>query len=170
MAAEQLPQIPLTPVIKCQPTLKGMAGVRCRAVALTKDGRNIVSASENNTIVVWDRNTHKREATLAGHAKECYAIWVTEDDRIFSASADNTVKVWAGKSLIKTLEAHTGFVFGVAVTADGLRIYTASEDKNVIAWDGKSYERLDTLGGETGHKNEVCALALSEDGHRIYSG
>ena len=56
---------------------------------------------------------------------------------IVSASADQTLKVWDGRSGAErfTLSGHAGAVIGCAVSADGATIVSASDDKTLKVWD-----------------------------------
>ena len=90
-------------------------------VALTADGRFVVSGSEDKTLNVWDLDTGQVIRTLEGHAEGVNGVAVTVDGRFaVSASRDETLKVWdlgTGQA-VRTLEGHTKGVSSVAVTAD----------------------------------------------------
>jgi WD40 repeat protein len=107
-------------------------------VAVTPDGRWIVSASWDKTLKVWDLETGRELRTLEGHSGPVSRVAVSPDGRwAVSASADNTLKVWdleTGREL-RTLEGHSGVVFGVAVSPDGRRVASASEDHTLKVWD-----------------------------------
>ncbi|TFH54036.1 MAG: TIR domain-containing protein, partial [Methanothrix sp.] len=75
-------------------TMKGHTG-RIWAVSLTPDGRRAISASEDNTLKVWDMETGAEVTTMKGHTGRVRAVSVTPDGRYaISASADETLKVW----------------------------------------------------------------------------
>ncbi len=65
------------------------------AVAITPDGRRVVSGSDDKTLKVWDLETGRQERTLEGHQHSVYAVAITPDGRrVVSGSADKTLKVW----------------------------------------------------------------------------
>jgi WD40 repeat protein len=65
-------------------------------VAVTPDGRYIVSGSEDETVRVWERDTGKEVQKLTGHHDWVNSVAVTPDGRyIVSGSADQTVRVWS---------------------------------------------------------------------------
>ncbi len=65
------------------------------SVAVSPDGRRIVSGSEDNTVVVWDLETGTPVHRLTGHQAAVNSVAVSPDGRrIVSGSVDQTVVVW----------------------------------------------------------------------------
>ena len=126
-------------------------------MAVTPDGRQAVSASEDRTLKVWDLASGAELRTLAGHADWVTAVAVTPDGRqAVSASDDRTLKVWdlASGAELRTLEGHADGVTAVAVTPDGRHAVSASEDRTLKVWDLASGAELRTLAGpcRCGHR------------------
>ena len=69
-------------------------------------------------------------------------------------------------ALIRTLQGHTIWVEGCAVSPDGAFIVSASYDKTLKVWDARSGEARLTLQG---HTAEVTGCAVSPDGTFIVS-
>jgi WD40 repeat protein len=80
------------------------------AVAVTPDGRHVVSGSWENTLRVWDLETGKPKMTFQGHSSEVRALAV---------------------------EGHTSWVDAVAVTPDGRHVISGSYDNTLRVWDLK---------------------------------
>jgi WD40 repeat protein len=82
----------------------------------------VVSASWDQTLKVWDLESGRAVATLAGHAASVTACAVTPDGRrVVSASWDQTLKVWdleTGECLV-THRANTAY-WAVTATATTL--------------------------------------------------
>ena len=79
------------------------------AVALSADGRTIVSGSFDRTVKVWDAHDGRLLRSLEGHTDAVRAVAVSPDGRtIVSGSHDRTVKVWEAESgrLLRSLEGH----------------------------------------------------------------
>jgi WD40 repeat protein len=84
-------------------------------VAVSPDGRTIVSGSADRTVKVWEAESGRLLRSLEGHTDSVRAVAVSPDGRtIVSGSWDNTVKVWEAESgrLLRSLEGHTGFGAG----------------------------------------------------------
>jgi WD40 repeat protein len=150
-------------------TFAGHVG-RIQAVAVTPDGRCAISASNDNTLKVWELKSGLESQTLQGHAGRVNAVAVTPDGRrAVSASMDHTLKVWeleTGREL-HTLSGHTGSVRAVAVTPDGRCAISASDDHTLKVWELETGRELHTLSGHTG---PVRAVAVTPDGRRAVSG
>ncbi|WP_435367797.1 WD40 repeat domain-containing protein, partial [Staphylococcus aureus] len=74
---------------KCLHTLYGHTNW-VRSVAFDKDGRIIISASDDKTIRVWNSSTGASLQTLSGHIDSVQCINFLGDGRIVSGSLDNT--------------------------------------------------------------------------------
>jgi WD40 repeat protein/serine/threonine protein kinase len=139
------------------------------SVALSPDGKRIVSGGGDNTVRVWDVDTGQNTLTLKGHTDVVDRVALSVDGkRIVSASEDKTVKAWdadTGQNTL-TLRGHTGAVNGVAFSPDGKRIVSASSDKTIKVWDAVTGDQIRTLKG---HTDGVSSVAVSPDGKRIVS-
>ena len=80
------------------------------ACAVSPDGAVVVSASDDDTLKLWDAATGTELRTLAGHSGCVTACAVSPDGAfVVSASNDQTLKLWdaaTGKKL-RTLSSHS---------------------------------------------------------------
>ncbi len=140
------------------------------SVAFSPDGSRLASASDDNTVRLWDGVSGEHIATLRGHTNDVNSVVFSPDgSRLASGSDDNTIRLWDGVSgeHIATLRGHTNFVNSVAFSPDGSRLASGSRDDTIRLWDGVSGEHIATLRG---HTSDVYEVVFSPDGSRLASG
>ncbi len=106
------------------------------SLALSKDGKILVSASRDKTIKIWHLKTGELLRTLEGHEDGVYAVALSKDEQIIaSGSADKTIKLWHLETgeLLTTFIGHTNTVTAVAF-ADKSTLVSGSLDKTVKIW------------------------------------
>ena len=138
-------------------------------VAVSPDGRYVLSASWDTTVKVWELSSSQEVRTLKGHTSHVTGVAVSPDGRyVLSASRDHTVKVWELSSgqEVRTLRGHTDSVDGVAVSPDGRYVLSASRDHTVKVWELSSGAEVRTLSG---HTHYVAGVAVSPDGYYVLS-
>ncbi|MEV4130168.1 NB-ARC domain-containing protein [Nocardia sp. NPDC049707] len=143
---------------------------RINAVAVSADGKHIVSGSRDKTVRIWDLKSGQLKRVIEDHEQEVKSLALTADgQRVVSGSFDGAVRVWnlASGRLEHTLQGHSGYIYAVAVTADSQRIIVGSGDQNVQVWNLASKRLECTLQG---HNNHVNAVAVSADGRYVVSG
>ena len=137
------------------------------SVALSPDGKRIISGSSDNTVKLWDAETSTEVMTMRGHTSSVVAVAFSPDGKqIASGSHDRTVRVWdasSGKELM-TLIGHQTAILSVRFSPDANRIVSGSYDDTVKVWDAKTGIQAMTL-----HGLEINSVAFSPDGKQIVS-
>lgn len=139
------------------------------SLAISSDGRRIVSSSGDGTVRVWDAETGAELLCLHGHDELVHSAVISSDGRrIVSGAWDQTIRVWDAESgdEVDCLRGHQGGVTSVAISTDGRKIVSGSFDSTVRVWDAENGEELLCLRG---HEDMVRGVGISSDGRRIVS-
>ncbi|MEA5515299.1 serine/threonine-protein kinase [Nodularia sp. UHCC 0506] len=142
---------------------------RVNVVAISPDGRTVVSGSDDKTIKIWDLPTGELIRTLRGHSDSIQAIAISPDGKtLVSGSDDHTIRLWnlATGRLRRTLRGHTSWVRSLAISPDGVTLASGSFDKTIKIWDLNNAVFLRTLGEDT---ETVTDVAFSADGLTLAS-
>lgn len=112
-------------------------------LAVSHDGRQLVSCSQDGTAIVWEFPAKKRQCTLPAHVGGVTAVaWSPNDKLIATGGADKLVRIWnaANGQPCRTLEGHDYIVNGVAFAPDNSCLASASNDFSIRLWmpDGRS--------------------------------
>ena len=145
------------------------------SIAVSRDGKWIVSATRSGQVAVWDTESHNKVSEFKGHGDWVYAVDISPDStRMASGSDDRTVRVWSrstGRQLLDPLE-HDYWVAAVKFSPDGQFIATATWE-SVRAYDSRDGHLLFDSPIEVGSPcNQSLAwvsdskqlFALSRDG------
>src|SRR5205814_1439842 len=138
------------------------------SLALTPDGKKLVSGSWDGTVRVWDVQTGKEPTVLESHESKIYAVAVSRDGkRAASAGGNGEVFVWdlESNAQVARLEGHDeeSEVNGIAFTPGGKRVVTAASDGDIKVWDAETGKELSKIKGP---REGILAFALSPDGKR----
>jgi WD40 repeat protein len=151
------------------------------ALALTRDGKFLVTGGKDRTVRVWEVTSGKQVRSFQGHMKDVIAVAVRPDGRqIASASDDGAIRLWdlnpsdehraldpeTGK-LEATLTGHAAPVTSLAFFPDGNRLASAGGDRVVKVWDVAERKVVKELAG---HESAILAVAVSPDGKLVASG
>lgn len=147
-------------------TLSGHADT-VNAFAFSPNGKNMLSASSDTTLRLWDNSSGKCMRVFEGHTHYVTACAFNSKKFILSASYDKTVKLWdcdSGANL-KTFIGHHSAVLACIFSPADDSILSASSDNTLILWDLNGNHRHTF----SGHTWAVRACAFSSNGQFIVS-
>jgi len=144
--------------------LRGHGGP-VRALAVSSDGKRLVSASFDTTAITWSLASGAAEKVLRFHEGAVNAVVVLQDGRIATSGEDARIAIWqpGGDKPVTILQGHTAPVVSLAVSPDGKTLASASWDNTARLWP---------LGGGTprvleGHQQNVNGIAFTPDGRSV---
>ena len=151
-------------------TSKGRAG-NVTSVAFSPDGSELLTASGDHLLRVWNTATWEQKYTLTGHNDEVWdARYSPNGQYVVSGAWDNTARVWslADHRCTRTIPAHVSDVWATAFSPDGQLIATGGGDRKVKFWDVATGTLVQDVSGDL-HTAEVENLAFSPNGQTLVS-
>jgi len=158
-----------------------------RAVAVSPDGRFVLSGSADKTLKLLETESKRELRTMIGHSQPITAAAFSPDGRILVSSSLDELKLWDtsnGRELKTIKESGVTSIFkALAISPDGRFIVTGGSEfsgggfsgfrrgASLRLWDATSGRNLKTLMKPLGmDDSEVNAVAFSPDGRTIVSG
>jgi WD40 repeat protein len=140
------------------------------AVAFSRDGTLVASASTDGVVKVWEVATARQRFAFRGSASgtgETNRLAFSPDSRrLAAAGPGHSVRIWdtaTGRELL-ALAGHKADVVGVSYSSNGRRLASTSRDGTVRVWDAATGRTLLVL------RDYAVSVAFSPDGRRIVSG
>jgi len=150
-------------------------------IIVTKSG-DIISASDDKTIRVWDSATGKEKRKIlgqigAGSEGMIYAMALSPNNNFLAIGGLLTGETNSDKSsiriynyqtgkLLKVLKSHTNVVNDLAFSSDGKYLISGSQDNKAKIWSGKTFKLIDTIKF---HTNHVYAVKIIKKANRYFA-
>ncbi len=138
-------------------------------LALSPDGKYVLSASADGTVRLWDIETGQEIRRFSGHASGAYSVAFSSDSKkILTGGQDGTVLLWNIESHPE-LPTFTGQndMYAAAFSLDGKYLATNVISNELRLWDISSGQ---TLWKAQDSGLALWALAFSPDGQYLVSG
>lgn len=123
--------------------LRGHSGP-VNSIAFSPDGTQLASASDDQSLRLWDPLTGVELSILLGHEGSVERVaFVGTGGRIISGGSDGTLRVWdavAGAPL--TVLDTGGFIVDLAVSEDGAAAVAIVDPKRLSGPDPEAYRRV----------------------------
>lgn len=137
------------------------------SLAFSPDGEILASASNDNTIKLWQVGIGKEIRTLTGHSNYVSSLAISLDGLVLvSGSLDKVIKLWqlATGTLLRNLTNEYA-VFCVALSPDGLMLASGISNFTTL-WQIGTGQGIRTF---TGHSGRVNSVIFSPDGENLIS-
>lgn len=145
-------------------TLQGHTG-QIRSAAISPDHQFIASASDDNTVRIWDLKTGNVRRILRGHKDRLYLVAISPDSQfVASASFDQTVRIWDIKTGTqqRVFVDNTTLFFSVAISPGGHFVVLAPFNRVLRLWDVKKGIEKKVFKGLEGRENDVMVSPNSQ--------
>ena len=147
-------------------------------IILCCGGKNIISASSDTTVKVWNAHKGFCMSTLRTHRDYVKALAYAKDkEQVASAGLDKAIFMWdvntltaltASNNTVTTssLAGNKDSIYSLAMNPSGTVIVSGSTEKALRIWDPRTCQKLMKLRG---HSDNVKALLVNRDGTQCLS-
>jgi serine/threonine protein kinase len=147
-----------------------VSGLPVSTVAISHDGNEILTGSDDKLMKLWDRVTGQEKLCMRGHSLMVRSAKFIPGTRLAaSASSDTTIRLWdldTGEEL-RSFDGHTESVESIACSFDGKLLVSGAKDNSVRIWDVLTGKQVQVFEG---HGNHVVSVCFSVDGRWVLSG
>ncbi len=142
-------------------------------VVYSPDGQKLASASDDNTVIVWDTTTLRPVGDLPfyGHYAGVTSVDFSPDSQILaSGSRDGTIILWnaATGQVIRTLQRReTNWILSVDFSPDGQTLVSAGQGSTIRLWNVQTGDIIREFQGSS---DTNFSVAFSPNGQQIAVG
>ncbi|MFZ9387906.1 MAG: WD40 repeat domain-containing protein, partial [Chitinophagaceae bacterium] len=133
------------------------------AASFSSDGETIVTATDDQSVKIWNARTGMLLRTLIGHrGKVLSARFSPDDSKIFSIAVDSTIKVWdvMTGTVLKTIAFNVEHNCIIKFSPDGNKIVVGAGE-NVMVLDAHDYREL--LRFSVGEQKSIRDVSFESD-------
>jgi WD40 repeat protein/serine/threonine protein kinase len=139
-------------------------------VDFSRDGRYLLSTSNDRTARLWDVETGQLLREFIGHSDAANGGEIAPNGQfVITVSADNTARLWSiatGRE-IQRLIGHTDWLYDGRISPDSAYALTSSNDRTARLWEVATGREVRQFIGHTGL---VGPARFSADGRYVLTG
>jgi len=138
---------------------------------MSPDGLQAVSSSEDSSLQLWTVPTGQKKV-LTGHESWVHALCYSIDgQQLVSGGCDGKIIWWSVKgetqAIVRKIDAHLGWIRGVAISPDNTTLASVGNDKIVRLWSMTSGEKICELPG---HERHIYSVLFHPSGAQLVTG
>ncbi len=168
--SDQNPRLTIAPGPKGE-TVSGMGSValrfpghasRINAAAITPDGALIATASEDETVRVWETASGKTIRHFQGLLSRATSVAIRPDGKqIATGTEDGSIRLWdlSASDEHRPVSEAGDSLWSAVFNSDGSRFASAGADRKIRVYETASGKLLQTLDGHKAAITSVCFLA-----------
>ena len=110
---------------------------RVKCLALSCNGKFLITGSQDKFIYVIDLSTREFLHTLKEHWGEINSLAISQEGQtLVSAGLDETINIWHIPTgiCLHSLSGHESPIFALAISPDGKKIVSAGKDRKILVW------------------------------------
>jgi WD40 repeat protein len=141
-----------------------------RALAISPDGRIVLTGSTDFSARLWDRTTGQSDVLSPAHQDFVEAVAIDSRTAV-TASRDGTARLWdvaTRRELPGSPLRHDGAVVAVALSPDGTTVVTGSHGGTAHLWEAATGR--ERSGSPLRHQSKVLAVAFNGDSTKVVTG
>lgn len=145
---------------------------RIRSVAVSPDGKQIASASFDNSVKIWNVSTGTEWNTLIrGNFRFNSVLYSKDGSRIYAGDADGNLYMWKSLDFTQIQHIYTGRpIFDMAFSPDG-KTLALGQWKEINLLDAQTLQKIFSINaaGNEALALDVRAVSWSSDGKTLFS-